>query len=64
MRVTDQLHQPLGLGAAQDRILQVIAVFTQGFQAPLTHPLLQAEESIRGDSAHSAWEALPLGPTI
>jgi len=44
--VTDQLHQPLCLCAAQDRILQVIAVFTEGLQTPLTYPLLQDDSRV------------------
>lgn len=41
MWITNQLHQPLCLCAAQDRILQVIAVFTKGLQTSLTYPLLR-----------------------
>lgn len=41
--ITNQLHQPLGLCAAQDRILQVIAVFTEGLQTSFSYPLLQDE---------------------
>lgn len=40
MRVADQLHQPLGLSAAQDGVLQVVAVLAQGLQASLTNPFL------------------------
>lgn len=47
MWVTDQLHQPLGLCAAQDGILQVIAVFTEGLETSLPYPLLQDEGRVR-----------------
>lgn len=47
MWVTDQLHQSLGLCAAQDRILQVIAVLAEGLETSLPYPLLQDEGRVR-----------------
>ena len=39
--VTDELHEALGLGAAQHWVLEVIAVLTQRLKAPFSYPFLK-----------------------
>ena len=41
MWVAEELHEALGLGAAQHRVLQVVAVLTQRFKATLSYPCLR-----------------------
>lgn len=60
MWITNQLHQPLGLCAAQDRVLQVIAVFAEGLQTPLTYPLLQDQGRVSTAKLMSDSKPVPL----